>query len=82
MNLLVIKKFKNRKLYNTQTHSYINLTDLRELIVKNQDVIVISNETKREVTKEVLTEIAKNDLLNNSLIDGTDLHQFIRKGML
>lgn len=53
---LVIKKYANRKYYNTETASYTNLVPIQQAIKAGRDVIVIDNVTKRDVTKETLLQ--------------------------
>jgi polyhydroxyalkanoate synthesis repressor PhaR len=51
---LVIKRYGNRRLYNTETKSYVNYQDLIKLIRDGQDIQVIDSKTKEDVTKSVL----------------------------
>jgi len=51
----VIKKYINRKLYDTQDGKYITLPQLTELVKQNIEVQVIDNATKGDITKETLS---------------------------
>ena len=41
---IVIKRYRNRKLYNTQTKRYITLEEIETLIKEQQDITVIEND--------------------------------------
>jgi len=49
-----IKKYGNRKLYDTKESRYINLSELYDLVRDGQDVKVVSVETKTDITVELL----------------------------
>lgn len=51
--MILIKKYKNRKLYDTSQQKYVSLKDINELVRKRQDFEVIENSTKTNITKEV-----------------------------
>ncbi len=54
---IVIKKYANRRLYNTATSSYVTLDTLCEM-VKNNDVFVVRDaRTSEDITRSVLTQI-------------------------
>jgi len=53
----VIKKYQNRKLYDLSDSRYVTLADIAEMIRRDEDVVVIDNETKEEVTVLILTQI-------------------------
>ena len=54
---IIIKKYTNRRLYNTSTSSYINLSELCELIKNNEDFIVIEVATKKDITRNAVIQI-------------------------
>ncbi len=55
--VIVIKKYANRRLYNTATSKYITLDCLAELTRKNQDFKVIDAKSGEDITHGVLTQI-------------------------
>lgn len=55
--VIVIKKYPNRRLYNTQSSKYITLGDLSQIIKQNEDFKVIDVRSNDDVTKIVLTQI-------------------------
>lgn len=54
---IVIKKYPNRKLYNTDTASYISYRDIVEMIKAGHSVMVVDNRTKQDITRFTLTQI-------------------------
>jgi len=54
---VLIKRYANRKLYNTQTSRYITLKGIAELIESDEDVRVIDNETGEDITSVALSQI-------------------------
>jgi len=58
---VVIKKYPNRRLYDTSAGKYVNLEDVATLIRKGQDVRVIDARTGEDLTRVVLTQIITED---------------------
>jgi len=58
---VLIKKYPNRRLYNTSSGSYVNLEDVAALIRKGQDVQVVDAKTGEDLTRVVLTQIIVED---------------------
>jgi polyhydroxyalkanoate synthesis repressor PhaR len=54
---VVIKKYANRRLYNTSTSSYVTLDDLAEMVKKGTDFSVYDAKTGEDITRSVLTQI-------------------------
>ena len=54
---VLIKRYANRKLYNTQTSRYITLKGISELIEAGEEVRVIENETGDDITNVALSQI-------------------------
>ena len=58
---MLIKKYPNRRLYNTSSRTYVNLNDLAELIRKGEEVQVVDAKTGEDITRIVLTQIIVED---------------------
>ncbi len=58
---IVIKKYPNRRLYDTSASRYINLEDIGELIRKGKDVQVVDAQTGEDLTRVTLTQIIVDD---------------------
>ncbi|MHA1540160.1 MAG: polyhydroxyalkanoate synthesis repressor PhaR [Alphaproteobacteria bacterium] len=54
---IIIKKYANRRLYDTGTSSYVTLEDVAQMIRENVDFKVIDSKTKKDLTRSVLTQI-------------------------
>lgn len=54
---VVIKKYANRRLYNTQTSTYVTLEDLAEMVRSDKDFVVYDAKSGDELTHTVLTQI-------------------------
>ena len=53
----IIKKYGNRKLYDTEQSSYVVLKDIEKMIRNKEDIQVIDNETQDDITIPTLTQI-------------------------
>ena len=54
---VVIKKYANRRLYNTASSSYVTLEHLSEMVKKGVDFVVYDAKTNEDITRSVLTQI-------------------------
>jgi polyhydroxyalkanoate synthesis repressor PhaR len=54
---IVIKKYANRRLYNTGTSTYVTLEDLAEMVKKGEEFTVQDAKTGDDITHPVLTQI-------------------------
>jgi len=54
---ITIKKYANRRLYNTATSSYVTLDHLADMVKQNQDFVVIDAKSSEDITRSVLTQI-------------------------
>jgi polyhydroxyalkanoate synthesis repressor PhaR len=60
-NRIVIKKYANRRLYDTSTSRYINLEDIAALVRNGKDVQVLDASTGEDITRVTLTQIIVED---------------------
>ena len=54
---IVIKKYENRRLYDTTNSRYINLEEVAEMVCKGGEVQVVDAKTNEDLTRTVLTQI-------------------------
>ena len=54
---VTIKKYANRRLYNTGTSTYVTLEDLASMVKKGEDFVVYDAKTGEDITRSVLTQI-------------------------
>ena len=53
----LIKKYPNRRLYDTKTSSYITLVDVKQMVVKQEDFQVIDAKSGDDLTRQILLQI-------------------------
>ncbi|NDG83523.1 MAG: hypothetical protein EBX52_00610 [Proteobacteria bacterium] len=53
----VIKRYQNRKLYDTQESTYVTLDEIAKMIRAGEDIRVIDNKTKNDITASTLTQL-------------------------
>lgn len=59
--VVVIRKYANRRLYNTSACKYVNLDDIAALVRQGADVQVVDAKTGEDLTRVVLTQIIVED---------------------
>ena len=75
----LIKKYPNRRLYDTQTSSYITLADVKQLVLGNEDFIVIDAKTEEDLTRSILLQIILEEESNGQpMFSSSALSQIIR----
>ena len=82
---ILIKRYANRKLYNTESSRYITLRGISELVRAGHDICVIDNETGEEITPIILSQILVDDQRENrgdkdGALSGTLLAELIHRG--
>ena len=76
---IVIKRYGNRRLYNTKTRSYVNYQDLIKMARAGDDFQVIDSKANEDVTKAVLIQLILEEEKNNHNILPTPfLFQLLR----
>jgi len=77
---IVIKKYANRRLYNTGTSTYVTLEDLAAMVKKGEDFVVYDAKTSEDITRSVLTQIIfeQENKAGQNLLPATFLRQLIR----
>ena len=53
----IIKKYPNRRLYDTEVSSYITLDDVRQLVLQHVDFSVHDAKSKQDITRSILLQI-------------------------
>jgi len=77
---VLIKRYANRKLYNTETSRYITLRGIAELIEADEDVRVIDNETGEDITSVTLSQILVDSERESRSVPKTLLSDLIQRG--
>lgn len=75
----LIKKYPNRRLYDTRTSAYITLADVKELVLKNEKFQVVDAKSGDDLTRSILLQIILEEESTGSPMFTSDvLTQFIR----
>ena len=75
----LIKKYPNRRLYDTQTSSYITLADVKQLVLGNEEFVVIDAKTAEDLTRSILLQIILEEESNGEpMFSSSALSQIIR----
>ena len=78
---VTIKKYANRRLYNTGTSTYVTLEDLATMVKSGEDFAVFDAKTGEDITRSVLTQIIfeqENKEGGQNLLPINFLRQLIR----
>lgn len=89
---ITIKKYPNRRLYDTSQSQYVNLEYIKQLILDHKDFEIVDSKSGADLTKSVLLQIISEQetsddqsLLTNSLLKqlirfyGGDMQVFVRQ---
>jgi polyhydroxyalkanoate synthesis repressor PhaR len=75
----VIKKYPNRRLYDTVESRYITLADIRRLVVEKVDFVVVDKKSQEDITRTILLQvIAEQEHRTDPLLSREFLSQVIR----
>lgn len=76
---VILKKYTNRRLYNTDEGRYVKLDEIGDIIRRGNDIKVIDTKTKEDITKQILAQIILEEEKNKKdLLPKTLLYQIIR----
>jgi polyhydroxyalkanoate synthesis repressor PhaR len=76
---VIVKKYANRRLYNTDTSTYVTLEDLAEMVRSERDFVVYDAKTGEDLTHSVLTQIiVEQESRGTNLLPIGFLRQLIR----
>ena len=76
---VLIKRYANRKLYNTETSRYITLKGISELVEQGKDVRVIDNETGEDISGVTLSQILVDNERRDHAVPRTLLSDLIQR---
>ena len=75
---VVVKKYANRRLYNTESSSYVTLEDLAGMVRGSRDFVVFDAKSGEDITRSVLTQIiVEEELKGRNLLPIPFLRQLI-----
>jgi polyhydroxyalkanoate synthesis repressor PhaR len=75
---VIVKKYANRRLYNTESSSYITLDNLAEMVRQDRDFVVYDAKSGEDITRSVLTQIiVEEEAKGHAMLPTTFLRQLI-----
>ena len=75
----VIKKYPNRRLYDTEKSQYVTLQQIRELVLEEIPFIVIDQKSEEDISRSILLQIIfEQESETNPLFSNDNLERFIR----
>lgn len=75
----IIKKYPNRRLYDTEESRYITLSDIRGLVLEKVDFVVIDKKSQKDITQGILLQVISEQEQSGEPIFSRDfLSQIIR----
>ena len=75
---VVVKKYANRRLYNTESSSYVTLEDLAQMVRQGRDFVVYDAKSGDDITRGVLTQIiVEEEAKGSHLLPESFLRQLI-----
>lgn len=75
----VIKKYPNRRLYDTEESRYITLADIKDLVLNKTELVVIDKKSEKDITRSILLQVISDQEQNGDAIMSEDfLAQIIR----
>lgn len=75
----VIKKYPNRRLYDTEKSQYVTLQQIRSLVLDEIPFIVIDQKSEADITRSILLQIIfEQESETNPLFSNDNLERFIR----
>jgi polyhydroxyalkanoate synthesis repressor PhaR len=76
---VVVKKYANRRLYDTSSSAYVTLDDLAEMVKSGTDFVVYDAKTNEDLTRQILTQIiVEQESRGENLLPVQFLRQLIR----
>ncbi|MBC2736923.1 MAG: hypothetical protein HF981_21360 [Desulfobacteraceae bacterium] len=76
-----IKKYTNRKMYDTHDKRYVTMAQLSELIKQGEEVMVIDNRTGEDITTSIISQLIGRDTKEkDKTVSSQLLMQLLRKG--
>lgn len=76
----VIKRYDNRKLYDTAGKQYVSLHDLAALVRSGDEIEVIDNASGEDLTAQTLTKVILDESAQQAWLTPQFLHELVRTG--
>lgn len=80
--MILIKKYKNRKLYDTTLSRYITLKDINAYIKSGHEIKVMSSPSNNDITYNVMMMALFVDMQENNTVSKKTLTQLVKNGTI
>lgn len=77
----IIKRYANRKLYDTKSSQYVTLDQIAQMIRAGEEVRVLDNSTKDDLTSVTLAQIIFEEEKRGPRLPAEGLRRIIRSGL-
>jgi polyhydroxyalkanoate synthesis repressor PhaR len=77
----IIKRYSNRKLYDTQDSHYVTLAKVAEIIRGGEEIQVLANETRQDLTAATMAQIIFEEEKQRPKLPVEELRRIIRSGL-
>ena len=77
---ILIKRYANRKLYNTNESRYVTLEEIGQMVKSGQDVKILDHKSKKDITSVTLAQIIFEKEKKQKLLPSTALKDIIQSG--
>ena len=75
----IIKKYPNRRLYDTEESRYITLADIKGLVLSHTEFVVVDRKTDQDITRSILLQVISDEEHNGeAILSEAFLAQIIR----
>jgi polyhydroxyalkanoate synthesis repressor PhaR len=78
MNELLIKKYPNRRLYDTGRGVYVTLNDLRQLVQSDRSIKIIDANTEVDITRAILLQVLSEEENDSAFLTADHLRRILR----
>lgn len=76
----VIKRYRNRKLYDTDASRYVTLSDINKMIKRGEDVKVVDNDTGEDITSLIITQVIHTEEKKKRFLPQDGLKWLLKHG--
>jgi len=72
-----IKKYANRRLYDTQASQHVTLEGIRALVADGEDIVVIDDTTNEDITRNILLQVVSDQEQSGRPILSTEMLKYL-----
>ncbi|MBQ5428917.1 MAG: polyhydroxyalkanoate synthesis repressor PhaR, partial [Neisseriaceae bacterium] len=78
-NLRLIKKYPNRRLYDTAISSYVTIADVKQMIIEYEEIQIVDAKTGEDLTRSVFLQILSDEEMGGTpILSNETICQMVR----